>query len=250
MAVIMQDEMRRLRRMLRYEPTRKRIRGTVAGDVLVDSRHALLVWEAGKVVPTYAVPPTDISAELVPIDHGAHDPLTPFRRDHGPGQELTVHAPGIELAGAAFRPDDPALAETVILDFTAFDRWREDDDLVQGHPRDPFHRVDARTATQHVRVLFDGKVLADTAHPTFVYETMLPVRVYIPRNDVDFSLIEPSDGHSICPYKGTASYWSVRDAGPEGRDIAWSYEQPLHDAPPIQGLIAFYGERTNTLITE
>ncbi|MCH6470425.1 DUF427 domain-containing protein [Sinomonas terrae] len=241
MAVQMQEEMRRLQGQLRYEPTAKRIRAEAAGRTLVDSRRAILVWEAHRVIPGYAVPEEDIAAEAAPA--AGAGPVSAFGRSHGPGQELTLWGSGFALPAAAFRPDDPDLSQFLLLDFGAFDRWREDGQDIEGHPRDPFHRVDARPGSQRVRVEFNGMVLAESTSPVLVYETMLPVRTYLARSDVDFALLEPSERTSLCPYKGRASYWSVRGADPRGRNIAWSYEQTLPDAGHLKDLIAFYNER-------
>ncbi|MDQ4501346.1 DUF427 domain-containing protein [Sinomonas sp. ASV322] len=250
MALQMRSEMRRLRDELRYEPTAARIRAESSGRILVDSRRAVLVWEARGYIPVYAVPPADIAAEIVPADVTAHEPRSAFGRRHGPGQDFTLRAPGFELPEAAFRPDDPELSEYLLLDYSAFDRWWEDEEAVEGHPRDPFHRVDARLGSQRVRVEYDGVVLAESASPVFVYETMIPVRTYFQRSDVNMTLLEPSDRQTICPYKGRASYWSVRGAGSKGQNVAWSYENPLPDSGQIKELIAFYDERTDVLRDE
>ena len=53
---------------LRHEPTGKRIRAVLGGGVVVDTTRALLVWEPRRIVPSYAVPDGDITAELVPVD--------------------------------------------------------------------------------------------------------------------------------------------------------------------------------------
>lgn len=116
--------------------------------------------------------------------------------------------------------------------------------MIEGHPRDPFHRVDARASSRRVTVAHGSVNLADSVRPVFVYETMLPVRTYLPRDDVDFGLLERTPHTTVCPYKGTASYWPVKGAGTGGENIAWSYEQPLQDATQLTGLIAFYDERT------
>ncbi|MDQ0213098.1 DUF427 domain-containing protein [Arthrobacter bambusae] len=245
MAIRMQGEMRRLRERLRYEPTAKRIRAEAAGRSLVDSRRAVLVWEAGRVIPVFAVPDADIAAELVPADGVGPISGRVFRRHPGNGKEFTLRAPGIELPAAAFKPDDPDLSEYMLLDFDAFERWREDEQAIEGHPRDPFHRVDARAGSQRVRVESDGLVLAESTRPVFVYETMIPVRTYLPRTDVDLTLLERSERQSICPYKGRASYWSVRNGDARGRNVAWSYENTLPDAAQLKDLIAFYDERTD-----
>ncbi|WAH98178.1 DUF427 domain-containing protein [Arthrobacter sp. MMS18-M83] len=244
MSIRMEDEIRKLREQLRYEPTAKRIRAEAAGRTLVDSQRAVLVWEAHHVIPVYAVPETDIAAELIPVEGAGKDSGSAFRRHPGQGQELTLRAHGLELPVAAFRPSDPDLSKYLLLDFASFERWREDEQVVEGHPRDPFHRVDARASSQGIRVEFDGQVLAESTSPVLVYETMLPVRTYIPRTDVDFTLLERSERQSICPYKGRASYWSVRGAGARGRNVAWSYENALPDASQLKDLIAFYDERT------
>ncbi|MEA5454824.1 DUF427 domain-containing protein [Sinomonas sp. JGH33] len=250
MALRMQNEMRRLLEELRYEPIASRIRAEAAGRVVVDSRRAVLVWEAQRIIPAYGVPPEDIAAELVPAEPMVHEPSSAFGRHHGPGQDFTIRLPGRELTEAAFRPDDPELSEYLVLDFAAFDRWWEDEEAVEGHPRDPFHRVDARLGSQRVRVEYDGVILAETVKPVFVYETMIRVRTYFPRDDVDLALLERTDHQTICPYKGRASYWSVRGAGAQGQNIAWSYEDPLPDSSQIKGLIAFYDERTDVLVEE
>ncbi|MBT2596448.1 DUF427 domain-containing protein [Arthrobacter sp. ISL-72] len=119
--------------------------------------------------------------------------------------------------------------------------------MIEGHPRDPFHRVDARASSRRVGVRFGATVVAKSTRPVFVYETMLPVRTYLPREDVDFGLLERTSHSTVCPYKGTASYWTLTGAGTRGENIAWSYEQPLKDATQITGLIAFYDERTTNV---
>ncbi len=68
-----------------------------------------------------------------------------------------------------------------------------------------------------------------------LFETLLPVRFYLPPDDVVVDL-QPSETVTYCAYKGRASYFSVPD-GPA--DVAWTYHQPLHDAEPVRDRIAF-----------
>ena len=91
------------------------------------------------------------------------------------------------------------------------DEWYDEDERVEGHLRDPYHRVDVRRSSRHVRVRLNDSdtVLAETSLPLLLSETGLPNRFYIPAEDVRQDLLEPSDTHTVCPYKGTASYWSV-----------------------------------------
>ena len=88
------------------------------------------------------------------------------------------------------------------------DSWFEEDVEVYTHPRDPYTRVDALPSSRHVVVEVDGVKVADSTHPTLLFETGLPVRYYLPKTDVRFDLLTPTDHHTRCPYKGTASYWT------------------------------------------
>lgn len=246
---------------LRYEPTPRRIRAQLGNTTVVDSTHALLAYEPRRVTPLYAVPDRDIAAELAAADAPEQDPLAavppdalmdpryPFAAHTAPGQVLDLRAGSHDLPGAGFRPEDPDLAGHVLLDFAAFDRWLEEDQEVRGHPRDPFHRVDAVPSSRSVRVHLGGTLLAETREPLFVYETMLPPRTYFPRNDVDWDVLSSSLKHSVCPYKGTASYWSVTDRA-EGTDLAWSYETVLPDSAPLKDLVSFFDERTSVYVDD
>jgi uncharacterized protein (DUF427 family) len=207
---------------LRYEPTEKRIRAAVDGRTVVDSTRAVLVWEPRRVVPSYAVPAEDVAGELPPAaaapvtsDAAILHPGIPFAAHSTPGTVLTATAAGERGEAAAFRPDDPDLAGHVILDFRAFDAWYEEEEPLVGHPRDPFHRVDVTRASRRVRIELDGQLLAESTRPRLVFETHLPLRFYLPREDVRADL-RPSTRRTLCAYKGQASYWSV-DVGHRGR---------------------------------
>ena len=62
---------------------------------------------------------------------------------------------------------------------------------------------------------------------------------------MDLSRLTPSDTHSTCAYKGHASYLSTTDGLAAGRDIAWTYPEPLDDALRVRDRIAFWNERTD-----
>jgi uncharacterized protein (DUF427 family) len=241
---------------LRHEPTEKRIRVELCGETVADTTGAILVWEPRRVVPSYAVPVADVRAELAPATPvDAADALRapvlhpgiPFAAHTTAGEALDVTVAGQTRPGAAFRPEDPDLADHVILDFRAFDAWYEEDEPLFGHPRDPFHRVDARQSSRHVRVELDGHVLAETTRPTLVFETGLPLRFYVPREDLRGDA-RPSARRTTCAYKGHASYWSFDALGEAGRDLAWSYEEPLADATQLTGLVAFFDELVDLVV--
>src|SRR4029079_10714088 len=101
----------------------------------------------------------------------------------------------------------------------------------------------------HVVVSVDGVVVADSTHPTFLHETGLPVRTYLPKTDVRMDLLTSTSTSTMCPYKGTAEYWTLRlPDGAEHADIVWSYRTPLRASLPITGLLAFYDTRVDVTI--
>jgi uncharacterized protein (DUF427 family) len=245
---------------LRYEPTAKRIRVFLGGEPVADTTTARLVWEPRRVVPTYAVPRVTLTGQLLPAgaesgdqqtgfrlpdvcDRPLLDPSVPFAVHTCPGTAFDVIA-GDETAGrAAFAPDDADLADYVVLDFGAFE-WREEDEPIVSHPHDPFGRIDVLKSSRHVRIEHGGALLAESSRPTLLFETLLPVRFYLPREDVVVAL-EPSDTVCYCAYKGRASYLSVPN-GP--RDIAWTYHEPLHDAEQVRDRICFFDERVDVIV--
>jgi hypothetical protein len=108
---------------------------------VVSSTHALLALEPRRVVPSSAVPVTDVNAQIVPAtgasgieqpvqlrDEGPPvlSPDNPFSAHSCPGEALTILTSTGVLEGAAFAPDDSALEGYVLLDWTAFDQWQEE----------------------------------------------------------------------------------------------------------------------------
>jgi uncharacterized protein (DUF427 family) len=245
---------------LRFEPIDKRIRATLAGQTVIDSSRAMLVWEPKRVVPSYGIPVQDVEAELVAEggprtepdsivaprlgDRPIYDPSIPFSVHTTEGQPLDIRAGSGEREGAAFRPADAALSGYVVVDFGAFDAWYEEDEPNVAHPRDPFHRIDIVHSSRHVRVVRDGEVLAESASPYLLFEPPLPVRYYLPRGDVSLDLLRPSPTLTFCAYKGQASYWSLRDEA----DIAWTYHDPLREAAEVTDRIAFFNERVSLVV--
>jgi len=255
------DEYRSTLPQLRYHRTPKRVRANVGGATVVDSTAARIVWEPRRIVPQYAVPVADVAATLTEAEGDALaenpvqmiearvlDPSTGFAAHTCPGQSFTLTAGERELSGAAFAPADPDLAGYVLLDFDAFDQWLEEDEEVVGHPRDPRSRIDIRSSSRHVVLEVDGTVVADSHRPMMLFETFLPVRYYLPREDVRTDLFQPSDKRSTCAYKGHATYWSVVIDGSVTPDLAWTYPDPLEDARRIAGLIAFFDERVDVTL--
>lgn len=98
---------------------------------------------------------------------------------------------------------------------------------------------------ERIRIEFGGAVLADTEHACRVLETASPPTYYIPPEDVRREYLEPSRSRTVCEWKGTASYWSVRVGGRFSADAAWSYEDPSPGFEAIRGYLAFYPGRVD-----
>lgn len=247
---------------LRIHPVDKWVKASIGDTTVVSSKRTRVVWEPRRVVPSYAVPVADVAGELVPFtgDTGTASPVrmgngpavlapdTPFTVHTCPGESLTIRTGSGDLAAAAFAPEDPDMEGYVVLDWDSFGEWHEEDELVIGHPHDPFDRIDCLRSRRHVVVSIDGQQLADTTHATLLFETPLPLRYYLPRSDVRMDLLAPSHQRSVCAYKGMASYWSAKLGDTVLEDIAWSYEQPLHDALPVRGMISFFTERVDLAV--
>ncbi len=204
---------------LTYFPTPRWIRGMRQGGAVVDSRHAMLIWEPGKKVPIYAFPAEDVAVS-------------------------TDAAVSLGVRGV----DDPELAGYVTLPWEALEHWYEEEEEVFVHPRDPFVRVDALRSSRHVRVERDGQLLAESDAASLVFETGLPTRFYLPERDVDTSILSPSDLQTGCPYKGFASYRDALVNGRRHRSLFWSYHDPFSAVSEIKGRLAPYNERVDLIV--
>ena len=90
--------------------------------------------------------------------------------------------------------------------------------------------------------------VADTRRPALLFETHLPTRYYIPREDVRMELLDPTSLTTRCPYKGVASYWSVRVGDRVAKNVVWSYAEPIAECPKIRGLLSFFNERVDLYV--
>lgn len=231
-------------RALYLEPTPKRIRVEVGGEVIADSRRALLLHESGQQ-PVYYFPPEDVGTEfLEPSDRHTSCPKK------GDASYHTITAGGETVDAGAWHYPDPLPGTPPIKDLIAFyfnrmGRWLEEGEEIFGHPRDPYHRIDVRATDRHIRVLLDGELLAETTRAVGLFESNLPARWYLPREDV-LATLEPSETITLCPYKGAAAYYSIRQADGElGKDLVWYYVEPLDEAAKVKGLVCFLNERVD-----
>jgi uncharacterized protein (DUF427 family) len=238
-------EKAKARGSVRIERGAKRIRAFLGGEAVVDTTRPVLVWEV-PYYPTYYLPLDDVRTELlVPDGIVAHSP------SRGEGRTFSVRAGGKQAAGAAVRYEDSPIEELrdlIRLDWDSMDAWFEEDEEVFTHARNPYTRVDILPSSRHVRVEVDGVTVAESASPTLLFETGLPVRYYLPKTHVRMEVLTRSDSVSYCPYKGQAEWWSVRTGDGLRDDLAWSYRTPLRESQEIAGLVAFYDEKVDIYV--
>ena len=230
---------------VRVEAAAKRVRIMLGGAVVADTTDAVYVWENPNY-PQYYIP-------LAAVAPGAlkETGTTSRSPSRGTATHFSVHGGDRVAEDAAWCYRDSAieaLRERVRFDWGAMDAWFEEDEEVFVHPRSPYTRVDVLRASRPVRIEVDGVVVAETTHPTFLFETGLPRRTYIPKLDVHMDRLEATDSVTMCPYKGTARYWSVQAGGGLHRDLAWSYDAPFRESAPVAGLVAFYDERVDVYV--
>lgn len=106
----------------------------------------------------------------------------------------------------------------------------------------PDHPITVTANPKHVVVTAGGKVIADTRNALTLQEASYPAAQYIPRGDADLSALDRSDHHSWCPYKGEASYFSIRGID-RGENAIWTYEMPHDAVADIRDHLAFYPDR-------
>jgi uncharacterized protein (DUF427 family) len=230
--------------LIYFEDFPRRVRAQFNGETVVDARHAKLMHEHG-LLPVLYFPADEVRTDLFrPSEKRTKCPWK------GEASYWSVDVAGQTAENAVWEYRDPIAGAPPIKGYFAFywdkmDRWLEEDEEAIGHIRDPYHRVDVLDSSRHVKVSLDGVVLAETDRPKALFETGLPVRWYIPPEDVRLDLLTPSDKHTICAYKGHADYMSVEVDGAVKKDMVWTYAEPRLEAERIRGHLSFYNERVD-----
>ena len=191
-------------RVVYVEPWPRRVRAFSGEDLIVDSERTVLVYESGRL-PRYAFPAEDTSVDAEP---------------------------------------EPEVEGYVYVLWSAADRWLEDDEELIVHPHDPYHRIEVLRSSRHVRVRIEGELLAECTRPRILFETGLPPRYYLPREDIRMDALEPVELRTGCAYKGWATYWDAVTAGGRVPAAAWSYPEPLGEGELVDGLLCFFQERS------
>lgn len=184
------------------EPFPRRVRAQRSGHTVLDTEEVLLVHRAG-APPAYLFPAAAVAGS------------------------------GLESA------PEPAAPGYVQVPWPAADAWYEEEQQVLLHPTNPYHRVDCLESSRRLRVTVADVVLVDTTDTVAVYETALAPRLYVRPDLVRTDLLVRSDRTTVCPYKGTASYWSVQVGDVHVGEAAWSYENPCAESARLRGFLCF-----------
>ena len=228
-------------------PTAKHVRAVFNGQTIADSRDVMVMVESLYEVHYY-FPKADVRMDL--LEQSEHTESSGYR---GTAEyyNLTVGDKTVENAVWHYpeaKEKRPDLRDYVSLVWNKMDAWYEEDEEVFVHAKNPFVRIDTLDSKRHIRVEVDGETVADTKNAVILFETGLPARYYIPQADVKMDLLTPTALHTSCPYKGTASYWSVTVDGNTHEDVVWGYPDPFHEVDKIKDLVSFYNEKLDIYI--
>jgi uncharacterized protein (DUF427 family) len=114
-----------------------------------------------------------------------------------------------------------------------------------GFQTNPDYRIAFERSPRRVRIEFNGETVADSSAMQLLFETRhLPI-YYFPRADVRMDLLRASDHHTYCPYKGTASYWSIAVGDRVSENAVWGYPEPFDEVAAIKDYVAFYWDRVD-----
>ena len=187
------------------EPSHRWVRVKYGDVTLADSTSPILLIQFGQdVMPTYFFKQDEIDMSML---------VSASKR--GDKRYWSVDIDGEILEDVAWTYINPpehlsALKDRITFTWWGPLQWYEEAEQVFVHARDPHKRVDVMASSRHVRIEFEGQTLADTQRPYLLFETWLPPRYYIPKDDVQMAFLQPSPLKTACPYKGEAEYWSIQ----------------------------------------
>ena len=253
MAIRMRDAMSQRLDELRYEPTEKRVRALLADDEVVDStpRAAGLGAASASCRPTPCRSKTCAASSCRrrrrtrsaqgrrSCTRGSRSACTPPR-----ARPSTAHrrrdARGRGLRAGRPRPGRPRDPRP-----QGFDAGSRRTSRSSATRAIPFTASTCAAARATVRVERDGALLAESSRAVLLVETSLPTRFYVPREDVVARRCAPATSARL-RLQGTRVVPGRSMAG--AATSAWSYEDPLHDAAPVTGLVAFFDERVDVVL--
>lgn len=114
----------------------------------------------------------------------------------------------------------------------------------------PDHPITVERNPARVVVTLAGTKIADSQDALTLQESNYPAVQYIPRKDVDMSLLERTDHETYCPYKGDAAYFTINVGDQTLANSVWTYEQPYDSVADIKDHVAFYTDRVEVVVDQ
>jgi len=111
----------------------------------------------------------------------------------------------------------------------------------------PDHPITIAANPRRVIVSVAGRIVADTRAALTLREATYAAVQYIPREDVDMSLLKRSEHTTYCPYKGECAYYSIPSGGERSINAVWTYEAPYAAVDLIKNHLAFYPDRVEAI---
>ena len=222
------------KKLLYAEPLRRRMRVRFGGIWIADSEDVLLLFEPGRYPVAY-FPETDISPRT--LERTAYETR---HNELGVTSWYTVQV-GDQVAprGAWQHIELPDYARElhgrVAFAWPAMEGFYEENERIQGHAADNYHRIDIRETSRRLVVRHSDRIIADSKRPLVLYESGFAPRWYVPRADVEESALTLGEHQTFCPYKGLCSYYDIGDA----RLAAWSYREAYPEVGRISQLVSF-----------
>lgn len=224
-----------------YEPTDRWIRAKIGEESIADSKRAMLMIESQTELDYY-FPPEDIRLELFEESHEAE---TSEERGTRKFWDLILGERRIEKAAWTYEPkeDRPDFGGYIAISWKVIEHWYEEEEEIYDEPRNPYYRVDTIQSSRHIEIIVDGVKIADTTRAYMLFETYLPTRFYIPKEDVLMDSMTATEKETVCPYKGFANYYSIEVNGNSYENIVWTYFEPIPEAPKLKDTLAFWPEK-------
>ena len=231
------------KRMLYLEALRRRMRVRFGETWIADSDNVLVLHEPARYPVAYFPEADIVSHVLERTDH------TSVHRDLGPTSWYSVTVGEKSAARGAWQHVELPiyagdLQGRIAFSWPSIDAFYEEDERIVGHAADAYHRIDIRQTSRHLVVRDGDRIVADTKRPVALYESGFAPRWYVPRADVDESVLISVDRESFCPYKGICSYYNIGDK----HFAVWSYLEPYPEVARITNFLSFEPDLVNVEI--
>jgi len=109
------------------------------------------------------------------------------------------------------------------------------------------HPITIVPSRARIVVTVAGRTVADTYAALTLQEASYPPVLYVPRQDVDMALLQPTEHRTYCPYKGDCTYFSIPTGGERSANAVWTYADPFAAVAAIKGHLAFYPDRVDAI---